>query len=114
MHGKNILCILLFILILYFFSQIISYYNVETFEQFEDYDKPLLTNVITENGCLPPKKDCEYSYQVNRNFCTTDLFCPNKDDLCVNQHCVPQGIPPSNKILEQCDGCAPPGLISQK
>ncbi len=116
MRGKDILYILLILLILYFISQCIGYYNIETFqsmETFEDYNKPNLTPMITENGCLPPQKDCQYSYQVNRNYCFNNLFCPNKDDQCVNQHCVPQGMPAPSDVTQQCNGCAPPGLIPQ-
>lgn len=117
MRGKDILCIILFLLVIYFFSQMVGYYNVETFqsvETFQDYGKPNLTPVITENACLPPRKECEYSYQFNKNYCFSDLSCPNKGDLCVNQHCVPQGMPTPSNVTQECNGCAPPGLIPQK
>ncbi len=104
MKFNHLITVILFLVILYFFCMLIQYLTIE---DFENYNKPNLSHVFTEYSC--PNQS--YSYQINRNYCTTDLFCPNKDDICVNQHCVPQGAPAPLPILQDCPGCAKPGLI---
>lgn len=101
-HFGNILLVLL---ILYFIYLFIQYY------QFEHFASIQLTPVITENRYDPPIKGEDYSYQINKNYCFGNLFCPNKNDLCINNHCVSGGVPPESYFINSCQDCPKPGLI---
>lgn len=101
MKFSHLLTIFIVLLVLYMFYSMVQYSNLEHFEN----------ELIRENSCIPPQSNTEYSYRVNSDFCTSSLMCPNKDDICVNQHCIPQGVPPPPEILRDCVGCAAPGLI---
>lgn len=108
----NFMHLLYLILILLFLYLINCYLNKQTKENFSDFQKYKdLTSNIIQNIC-PPNPDTTYSFKLNKNYCTSNLFCPNKTDLCVNNHCVPQNIPFSPTVLQSCNGCPKPGLVS--
>ncbi len=80
--------------------------------QLERFNQEYFENIVTENLCKPPLPQTQYSYKVNPQFCTGSLFCPNKDDMCINQHCVPRNVPPTSYFIQNCtgSGCVKPGL----
>ncbi len=98
--------ILLFIS-LYFINQFL---NNLTKEKFENQQYLKLSPNIIDNIC-PPNPNTTYSFKINENYCTSNLFCPNKSDLCVNNHCVPGDIPFPPTVLANCYGCPKPGLV---
>ena len=106
MYMNHLLSVILFLVVLYFFFSLIYYITIEQFETFQNLSPP-----ITENSCIPPQQKDNYSFQINRDFCTNNLTCYKKGDICVNQHCIPQGVPPPASLLQDCNGCSPPGLI---
>ncbi len=73
-----------------------------------DY-KPHLSNLVIEDGCRPPAKDLRpYSYKINEDYCFGDLFCKNKNDRCLNFHCIPSGVDPQNNYMQDCPDCVKP------
>ncbi len=100
--------VLLFLFIgFYLINKQLDKFNKEYFENILNLSPP-----ISENLCKPPLPQTQYSYQINPQFCTGSLFCPNKDDMCINQHCVPRNTPPTNYFIQDCtgSGCVKPGL----
>lgn len=96
------------VLFLYCINLYLDKINKENFNDYHKYTD--LTPNITQNIC-PPNPNTTYKFKLNKNYCTSNLFCPNKTDLCVNNHCVPGDLPVPSSILENCNGCPKPGLV---
>ncbi len=109
MYIHHLIIILVVIFVFYMIHMGISRRIQETFQNDSLADLNL-SPVITENKCNPEEPKREYSYQINRNYCFGNISCWNKDDICVNQHCVPQDVPPPVDDTRQCVGCSKPGL----
>jgi hypothetical protein len=109
MYIHHLIIILIVIFVFYIIHMGISRRIRETFQNDSLADLNL-SPVITENKCDPAEPSKEYSYQINRNYCFGNISCWNKDDICVNQHCVPQDVPPPVDDTRQCVGCSKPGL----